>query len=78
MASNPGTNQLDMAANTAKGSFSELVVYAKSSLAEQTMPGAALSLTDTVSSVSKQGSRLVRERFFISSLNPPLRLSIWS
>ena len=49
-----GTNQGAMVADSALGSYTHLVVYTKSSLAEQTTP-AALSLTDVISSVSGVG-----------------------
>ena len=46
-----GTNELAMLSDTALGSNTHLVVYTKSSLAEQTTP-AALTLSDVSSSVS--------------------------
>ena len=49
-----GTNQGTMAADTAVGAYTHVVVYTKSSLVEQTTP-TALSLTDVISSVSGVG-----------------------
>ena len=43
-----------MAADTALGNFTHVLVYEKSSLAEQTTP-TALNLTDVISSVSSVG-----------------------
>ncbi|CAE8581857.1 unnamed protein product, partial [Polarella glacialis] len=45
-----GTNAVDILANTAVASFSHILVYARSSLAEQTTPG-LVSISDTSSSV---------------------------
>ena len=46
-----GTNQLVVSAGTSSSGYSQLVVFAESSLEEQTTP-AALALVDTDSSVS--------------------------
>ena len=46
-----GTNQLAMVANTSLGSYTHVVVYTKSSLAEQTTP-AALNFSDTSATVT--------------------------